>query len=386
MPFGPINRRCDTLQKTEISKPLIGTAFAIFGVVMRKHASIIALLASSSFLVACGGGAIGGGPNGNKDGAVGGQDSTVYWDAAGDAFVPTVRKDKGIQPNWDAFFANDPPPKYCGPKTGWTPPPLPGGTPDCPDDKNREGCECKKKGATAACWPGKRANRSRGVCKDGVTTCKMDGEVHLRWGPCEGYVLPTPGVTKGPGACICFSAGQWSIKNLSPCFVTYPGGAVWAVSTYMAGAQAKCPAYGNTPPPKPQAGQPWSTNTLKVDCAGQFKLCYTIKAGNFDKPAATDCALAEVCTTAWYAKKNVEQTLPPLPGWTGKDAACTAKFVASGGYGEMTVVGKSIECQDINDNGKPLVFHRIKYCPVKCAQNPNLPECKNCGNGASGGF
>src|SRR3989339_2154415 len=38
-----------------------------------------------------------------------------------------------VEPNWDAFFATDPPPQYCGPDGGGTTPPLPGGTPDCPD-------------------------------------------------------------------------------------------------------------------------------------------------------------------------------------------------------------------------------------------------------------
>ena len=292
------------------------------------------------------------------------------------------------QPNWDAFFAKDPPPKYCGPDLGVPPPPLPGGTPDCPDDKNREGCPCTKEGETAACWPGLRVNRNRGVCKDGVTTCRFENEVQLRWGPCKGYVLPTPGVTKGAGACTCFSQGQWSLQNLSPCFVTYPNNAVYAVSTFVnASGNAECPPFSSaTPPPQPKAGVPWSTNTLTVDCAGKFTLCFTIKAGDAQNPSANDCELAKTCVTDWYAKANTAQTLPPLPSWTSNDAACADKFVKSGGYGEMSVVGESVECQLIDDNGQPLVFNRVTYCPLACAQNPSLPGCQSCGMGGSGSF
>src|SRR5262249_46544804 len=129
----------------------------------------------------------------------------------------------------DAFWANDPPPMMCGPDSGVTPKP-PGGTPDCPDDKNREGCPCPKEGQTAACWPGFRKNRSKGDCKDGTTTCKKISETELGWGPCEGYVLPSG--TTGKAACTCFSGGSWNIANLSPCFFSDSSGAVTgAVST-----------------------------------------------------------------------------------------------------------------------------------------------------------
>jgi len=300
----------------------------------------------------------------------------------------STKKDGKLGPNWDAFFAQDPPPKYCGPPGGGpTPPPLPGGTPECPDDKNREGCPCPSKGATAACWPGLRANRNRGMCKDGTTTCVLVDELHLQWGPCTGYVLPKAGATHGPEACHCFSKGKWELDNLSPCFVTYPNNTTYAVSTYLdAAGKAHCPTLGNTPPPAPQPGTSFSTNRLTVDCTGQFKLCYTIKAGSFSKPAAADCVVAQVCTDAWYAKENATQALPPLPAWTSSQPACAAKFAASGGYGEMSVTGLSSECETIDDAGQPRVFHRVQYCPLACAQNPALPGCQGCGNGGDGEF
>src|SRR5436305_1120338 len=82
----------------------------------------------------------------------------------------------------DAFWANDPPPQFCYLDGGAFPPPkVPGGTPDCPDDKNREGCPCPKLGETAPCWPGLRINRNLGICKDGTTTCQQLGELGQGW-------------------------------------------------------------------------------------------------------------------------------------------------------------------------------------------------------------
>lgn len=327
---------------------------------------------------ACSGGAIGSGPGAPPAPDASPINSTVGLDGG----VPAPA-------SADAFFANDPPPKYCGPDGGWQPPAAPGGTPQCPDDKNLQGCPCTKQGETAACWPGPRKNRNHGVCKDGVTTCELNGEHDLRWGACQGAVLPTPGVTKGPGACTCFSKGQWDIDNLSPCLVTYPDGKVYAVSTYLDGAgQPNCPVLvaNSAPPPQPEAGKSWSTSTLTVDCAGQFKLCLTIKAGDVTAPQASDCVLAQACVDVWYPKAGATQSLPDLPGWSSSDPTCAKSFNTTGGYGEMSVQGTSIECETVDDNGQPRVFLRVGYCPAACSQNPSLPGCQNCAVGANGSF
>src|SRR5262249_11839814 len=63
------------------------------------------------------------------------------------------------------LYANDPPQLWCG--VGSVPaPPMPGGTPLCPDDKNKAGCPCSNEelGKTAPCWEGLRAQRGVGVC------------------------------------------------------------------------------------------------------------------------------------------------------------------------------------------------------------------------------
>jgi len=351
---------------------------------------MLALAASAA--IACAGCAAGDSRRGAHDGA---RDSGTPAASDGD----TARFDAGVvltprdgappEPNWDAFFAEDPPPSYCGPAGGGgTPPPIPGGTPECPDDKNREGCPCEHVGETASCWPGLRVDRDRGICRDGTTTCMPYDEFYGRWGRCEGYVLPVDSETRGPEACNCFSQGTWAIDNLSPCFVEYSSGRTYAVSTFIdRSGTPSCPtSLSSTPPPRPEPGEPWSTNRLNVDCAGQFRLCYTIRAGSVEAPSASDCVVGQACTEAWYGEPGTEQELAPLPGWSSSDATCAERFEAIGGYGEMSVEGTSIECEPIDDMGAPYVFHRVGYCPSRCNETPTLPECADCMSGGSGTF
>jgi len=336
-------------------------------------------------LAGCGPTSGAGGDNntsGDQDGSTYNPDGSVpYWDST------TGPQDAMPAPNWDAFFAEDPPPEYCGPGDADAAV-MPGGTPECPDDKNREGCPCAPHGATAPCWPGLRVDRDRGICTDGVTTCEYFNEFIGQWGPCEGFVLPVEGATLGPEACNCFSMGSWEIDNLSPCFITYNGSDIYAVSTFDAGGGAQCPTnISQTPPPAPEPGTDWSTNRLNVDCAGQYELCYTLRAGDENNPdPVNDCIVVSVCVDAWYDTPGVVQELPNLPSWTSANSTCAAQFANSGGYGEMSVLGLSIECEDIDDNGNSYIFHRIGYCPLSCNTNPTAPECANCGNGGSGSF
>jgi hypothetical protein len=281
---------------------------------------------------------------------------------------------------------------YCGFDGGNTPP-VPGGTPTCPSDKNREGCPCPMIGATAACWPGLRVDRNIGDCKDGTTTCvSTDEGTNSVWGACQGYVLPTPGATAGAAACKCFSSGQWNLSNLSPCFITYNPGGSFAVSSYQTDGGIACPMGSDTPPPEPQPGVPWSTDTLKVDCAGSFTLCYTIKAGSATNPQPSDCVVGQSCVSGDYLTANATQPFPPLPGWPAagapSTASCAAEFLANGGYGEMSVKGLSELCEPIgaDDGGTPAVFNRVPYCSMTCQMNPMAAGCGNCQTGGSGTF
>jgi hypothetical protein len=131
----------------------------------------------------------------------------------------------------------------------------------------------------------------------------------------------------------------------------------------------------------------FTTNTLNADCAGHFKLCFTMKAGSSDNPKPTDCTVATVCTEGDYTAANQDQKMPDLPSWVATDSACAAAFAASG-YAEFTVIGKSALCDDVGDHGNPLVFLRLPYCPLVCGQDPppDTPECQACANGRTGSF
>ncbi|MBI2893596.1 MAG: hypothetical protein HYY06_08580 [Deltaproteobacteria bacterium] len=352
---------------------------------MRAWRLVFLVLASG--WVGCAPAAGGGGDDDDSGGGDGDGDVDGDTDTDADNDGDLDRPPEIPEPDPDAFFADDPPPQYCGPDgNAVDPPEPPGGTPECPDDKNREGCPCETVGEEAPCWPGMRVNRDRGICHDGTTVCEPFNEFYGAWGPCEDYVIPEEGARLGPEACMCFSEGRWEIDNLSPCFVVYPDG-TYAVSSYMgAGGQATCPTPPNNPPPEPQPGEDWSTNRLTVDCAGQFELCYALRAGDAENPTDQDCVVASICTEAWYEEAGVEEELPPLPGWSGDDPDCAERFAQDGGYGEMSVVGLSVECDEISDDGDPYVFNRVPYCPLDCNERPNDADCVNCGQGGSGSF
>jgi hypothetical protein len=281
----------------------------------------------------------------------------------------------------DAFFINDPSPPMCSPDGGRTEPPDAGDeAPNCPEDKHRQGCPCDTPGERVSCWPGKRVNRNHGRCRDGMTTCRASTEFEPSWGPCEGYVLPIDGATEGSDACRCFSNGEWALSNLVPCIYT-DGGRV-RVTSSLPDADKGFRCVADSDPTTD-----WTGSTLNAECAGQFQLCYTIKAGSVMAPKVGDCTLARLCIDTWYPEPGQMQRLPNLPGWAAKDQTCAQEFVDDGGYGEMSVFGTSVECDAVDDgNGKPHVFKRTRYCSTRCLMTPDAPECKACGTGGTGQF
>jgi hypothetical protein len=287
----------------------------------------------------------------------------------------------------DAFFINDPPAPMCGQDGKMETAQSPGGSPDCPDDKNREGCPCPKAGDKAPCWPGKRVNRNHGICKDGMTTCTQTEEFGLRWAACVGYVLPDPTASAGPKACGCFSSGTWDLSNLAPCIFHGSTGTFLYSSKLTTDGKIDCGGGFDNSKPPPVPDGIWSKDSLNVDCAGQFKLCYTIKAGDVNAPKSDDCVITQACVDTWYAEAGKAQSLDDLPSWSSPNSSCAAKFDQSGGYGEMSVIGKSAECDVVDDGmGNPYVFHRTDYCPPSCQNNMSSPECMNCQTGGSGMF
>jgi hypothetical protein len=178
----------------------------------------------------------------------------------------------------------------------------------------------------------------------------------------------------------CFSHGSWEISNLSPCFfsVSADANTSGAVSTIESGSEVSCPSDLTMAPT-----QPWSTDTLTTDCAGHYRLCYTLKAGSGSNPQPTDCIVAQSCAEGDYTTANQPQTWGDLPGWisTGTQMACAMTFNDSGGYGEKSVTGTPTGCSAITKT-----IGTVTYCPPSCNQ-PNPPSsCSGCVSGATVGF
>ena len=323
-----------------------------------------------------------------------GSDESKFDDGTiGPAVFPEAGFGDGSAGPSDDLYKNDPPPPWCGPDAGTPLPPI-GGTEECPDDKNKPGCGCATPGEEASCWTGLRKHRNLGICKDGRTKCMPKNETTNVWGPCEGEVLPVPD-GKGAEACSCFSVGEWKIANTSPCLWNQ-GGGYYAYSTvFKDGKATYCGPEPEVAPPGTAPPGIWSTNTLKVDCAGTFRLCFRIRAGDYNNPKSDDCILGEVCTDADYKEANVEQQLPDLATWAGKDPACAKKWESdtpenvSPGYGEMIVKGQTVRCDAIDDGaGNDFVFHRVQYCPRSCRkpENESKEECVACQLAGRGTF
>jgi hypothetical protein len=173
------------------------------------------------------------------------------------------------------------------------------------------------------------------------------------------------------------------LSNLSPCI--YRGQDTWLYSSILTGTNMLDCGSAMEPPDVPD--QIWSTSTLNIDCAGQFNLCFTIKAGDVSNPLSTDCVVHEVCLDVTYLEANVDQTLPDIPAWSSPSSSCAAEFDSRGGYGEMSVLGESVECDEISDGtGGRLVFHRTNYCPPSCQNRMTDPDCASCRTGGSGDF
>ncbi len=175
-------------------------------------------------------------------------------------------------------------------------------------------------------------------------------------------------VDAGPIGCDCFAHGKWAIDNVSPCFITTAGITTSAVSTVLIDNQPQCPP---DPTTKPQ--QPWSEDELTTDCAGHFRLCYTLKA------SSTGCVLAKSCAEGDYATPNVAEMWPALDSWiitTLAEEQCANDFVDGGGHGEMSVEGTAANGCHVDRT-----FAKITYCPVSCA-----PHCPGCTSGGDGSF
>lgn len=143
------------------------------------------------------------------------------------------------------------------------------------------------------------------------------------------------------------------------------------------GGMSQCPTDFSTAPAE------WSTDRLKIDCAGHYRLCYTIKAGDPSRPSADDCVVAQSCVEGDATSSTAAQAWPPLPGWITSQSAtpCAQSFYDGGGYGEESVTGTAAGCGAV---GK--TFTRVRYCPLACNGTAPPPVCATCMAGGSGMF
>ncbi len=180
---------------------------------------------------------------------------------------------------------------YCGPDGGDAGPPTTPG--DCTGGPV-PGCTCTNVGESQTCQNGRSI------------TCNANGEFGGIWGPCLGS---------------CFSSGTWNLANTSPCITTDNN---YATSSWFDGSgNVTCGgSYTGSSPPMPTMN--WSTDSLQVDCTGNFMLCYTIKAGDASAPSASDCVVGQACTSGYYTTANTMQDLPPLGPWSSTDPSLRA--------------------------------------------------------------
>jgi hypothetical protein len=173
-----------------------------------------------------------------------------------------------------------------------------------------------------------------------------------------------------------------------PCIYTDPDKGTYLYSSKPdANGSYLCdPVSADTlPPTAPSAS--WTTSRLSVDCAGQFELCYTLKAGKASDPKDSDCVLTRSCVDVWYAEAGKLKNLPDIAGWVATNTTCGARFKDVGGYGEMSVRGVSIECDPVDDgDGRAYVFERTSYCRPDCNDMPDSEECKDCSVSGAGKF
>jgi hypothetical protein len=183
----------------------------------------------------------------------------------------------------------------------------------------------------------------------------------------------------------CVMHGQWALANLSPCIVASPspdGGpdlVSAVVSTTFAGGAVQCPSDLSVAP-----STPWSSDTVKVDCPGHYRFCFTFKAGSAATPSAADCTIVTACAEDDAPQGGVVQTWAPVESWRAASAPaleCARRFQDTGGYGEMSVSGQATGCGSVDR-----VVNRVSYCPQRCNFNPSASGCETCGAGGNGVF
>ena len=124
---------------------------------------------------------------------------------------------------------------------------------------------------------------------------------------------------------------------------------------------------------------PWSTDAFETDCAGQYHLCITLKAGRPSgrRPAGQATASSkEDCVDIDLAACRTRCRRRPIsPDGSRGEAptpACVDQFMNMGGYGLLTADG-TVSCGQISSQ-----IGVITYCPSDCSGANPPPACANC--------
>ena len=173
---------------------------------------------------------------------------------------------------------------------GSTTPGGPTGADRCNDPTNAlEGCGCPNEGAEAVCWTGPANLRRVEQCREGKAKCTKQGEF-LRWGPCEGQVLPgSQGVDQNclstckgecvPGTFRYCDEAQYCAWGRQDCLPNGKGGGSWGPCK-------------ETPPPagcEPIISFPGIPPSYDDDCCKDKGFCCQV--GGVDSPLSEgNCA------------------------------------------------------------------------------------------------
>jgi hypothetical protein len=178
--------------------------------------------------------------------------------------------------------------------------------------------------------------------------------------------------------CACAQPGSWQLANISPCF-WHDGDQIFMYSSrILESGRLDCGTATIGEPPTPPAPT-WSSSSIELSCAGDFEVCWEIRAGVAEDPKPSDCVVVRVCTRFEYSQAGERIALPDLPAWVASDPACVESFDAEGGYGLATLQGALDACG--GSTPEPAVFAVRNYCSPRCHAMPTAQGCNDCGLG-----
>lgn len=172
--------------------------------------------------------------------------------------------------------------------------------------------------------------------------------------------------------CACRLAAQ--IDNLALCVspsTAFAPPHVYSSSRSDASAPPTCEAW-RAPQPVPSTA--WSALRISAPCAGQGKLCITLRAGRVRSPSADDCVLVERCLDFAYENVGHVVELPALAAWVAESSECALRNEQIGSYYEFRLDSDQLGCATEAER-----VTRVAVCPARCESNPQGEGCDVCG-------